>query len=301
MPSRPLPGRTSVTRPWPSTPTPTPTVSPVTGVTCAVARAGLLALPADRPLGVPGAAKVTVGETVSPATASSAVVPYAALRAVSLFPPWLCLFRTVLSRFPIGRVDGPRAEPSVLAQGRPRAHEGGRVSQGRLSRRRGSAIGRDRVSARGELISSPSRALKNPEKQPSARGLGHSVDVGGPTRRASEVVAGSPALCPFRLCVVVEVFEQCGGAGAPDVFPEQALAFGVGEGAQQVRGALEVGAEALVEVVAHGLPGVAGQACTPARVERVGHDGVGGGEGVGGEVGNEEGRAGRDGFGNGPQ
>ncbi|BBC37699.1 hypothetical protein SGFS_089930 [Streptomyces graminofaciens] len=123
---RPSPRRTSVTRPVPST----LTVSPVTSVTRAAARTDPLAAPADRSADGPAAAGATA-VAVSPTTASRAGIPYAAPRAVSLFPLRSCLFRKVLSRFPIGRWM-VRAGPACAgARGGPGLH-GGRVSRGRL-------------------------------------------------------------------------------------------------------------------------------------------------------------------------
>ena len=92
---------------------------------------------------------------------------------------------------------------------------------------------------------------------------------------------------PVQVVVGVGVAGDTGGEGGPDVFPGQPLAFGVGQGPEQVAGSGGVGAEPGVEVFAHGVAGQAGQAGAPVRVGGVG-DGIGGGKGGAGDPGDQE-------------
>jgi hypothetical protein len=75
---------------------------------------------------------------------------------------------------------------------------------------------------------------------------------------------------PVQVVVGVGAAGDSGGEGGPDVFPGQALAFGVGQGPEQVAGSGGVGAEPGVEVFAHGVAGQAERGGAPVRVGGVG-------------------------------
>ncbi len=104
-------------------------------------------------------------------------------------------------------------------------------------------------------------------------------------------VGASCVAQPQEVVVTVGAAGDLAGEPGPDVFPRQALALGISEGAQEIGGSLRVRAEALMQVVVHGVACVARQAGLPGRIAEV-RDGGGGSKSAGGDTGDEEGPAG---------